>query len=206
MFRKKTFVSCVILLFHLLLSVMHLGAYTARTLTRDKGPIIIRGEDIEKEPALPSEYLRLFAFRGGELVPIPFQVDKFSMEGEAILDPARETKRRKERMARFQKKIAAGNIPEGQVEAEAQKAGYEERMDVLDFNDELVFHVRDVGDRADAGDLSGEQAERIFEIEMSYARSRLGSVYICMTRLFTVSTESDSMMALSSDFDIFCMP
>ena len=56
-----------------------------KSLKRYVDPLIIMGEYLSSMQGLPLAGLRLYAFRDQEFVPIPFQVDETTEEGDKVL-------------------------------------------------------------------------------------------------------------------------
>src|SRR5690606_25276112 len=60
------------------------------TLGRTTGAVIVPGERLEAALGAPIERLRLYALRGEELRPIPFQVDERTSQGGFAFDGGEE--------------------------------------------------------------------------------------------------------------------
>lgn len=61
---------------------------------RKEDPIVVRGADLAPLTGHPTQALRLLAVREGQLVPIPFQIDKRDAKGAPILELIRERENR----------------------------------------------------------------------------------------------------------------
>ncbi|UCD86066.1 MAG: hypothetical protein JSU92_07700 [Deltaproteobacteria bacterium] len=100
-------------------------ATTAKTITRTEDPVIMEGKLLPELMEKKIENLRLFAFSGGEFKPIPFQIDEKLPDGSYVLP-----------------QLAPGMCEGKDVSANDEDQG------LFDKNDDLVFLVKDIGDRA----------------------------------------------------------
>jgi hypothetical protein len=95
-----------------------------KTLTRVEDFVVAHGEILKRNLGRDIGQMGLLAFREGKLVPIPFQIDEISPDGDWVLT---------------------------QVPPELENAGLKPEKDSdegnLDGNDELAFMARDSGDR-----------------------------------------------------------
>ncbi|UCD83705.1 MAG: hypothetical protein JSU92_10455 [Deltaproteobacteria bacterium] len=95
-----------------------------KTLTRTEDFVIIHGEKLTKNLYNNISNMSLFAFTDGEIKPVPFQIDEINSEGEWVLP----------------------TIPHHLKDKDI-KPDVDDDSGNLDRNDELVFMVRDSGDR-----------------------------------------------------------
>ena len=95
-----------------------------RTMTRTQDFIVIHGEKIKKNLNKKIETLSLLAKIDGKVEPIPFQVDEINEEGEWVLP----------------------QFPP-YLEKTSYKVDKDDDDGHLDENDELVFMIKDAGDR-----------------------------------------------------------
>lgn len=63
-------------------------------LTRREDPIVVRGADLAPLAGRPMQTLRLLSVRKGQLVPVPFQIDKFDAGRRPVLRCIRERESR----------------------------------------------------------------------------------------------------------------
>ncbi|MDD5224383.1 MAG: hypothetical protein PHE84_10355 [bacterium] len=95
-----------------------------KTLARMEDYVVVPGKILRKNLGLDIGQMGLLAFREGKLVPIPFQIDELSPDGDWVLT---------------------------QVPPELENTGLKPEKDdddgSLDANDELAFMARDAGDR-----------------------------------------------------------
>lgn len=100
-------------------------AKEAKTITRTEDPVIIEGKHFPELMGKNIEKLRLFAFFAGEFKPIPFQIDEKLPDGSYALP----------------------NLAPGMSEGKEVSTNDEDRG-LFDDNDDLVFMIKDIGDRA----------------------------------------------------------
>jgi len=113
-----------------------------KTLTRLEDYIVVHGLKLRKSLRRKIGSLSLFALHGGELKPIPFQIDEINRDGEWVLPQI------------------PPHLEDKSLEPEA-----DDDNGHFDENDELVFMVRDSGDRARWETLP-EGAVAVDEIEL----------------------------------------
>ncbi len=133
------------------------GESTARTLSRTADFIVLQGSDLPAHLGKRIDSLSLLSRVDGKVAPIPFQVDELDADGEWVLP----------------------NIPSDDGETASRVIEGDETPGILDENDQLVFMVRDSGDRIPGNDLPGEArtAEEIsLEDPVDHGRSW---VYLC---------------------------
>ncbi len=125
-----------------------------KTLKRSRGEVVLKGAVLDGTLNRPIENLALLALHEGRLVPIAFQVDELDEAGEWVLT---------------------------MVPPRLEGSGIEPDRDVdggaLDDNDELVFMLKDAGDRLAAGGLP-EGVVAADEIELADSGGRAW-VYLC---------------------------
>lgn len=102
-----------------------------KTLNRKEDPIVILGNKLKNNLGKDIAKMSLFSCVDGKVKPIPFQIDEIMPDGNWVLPSASPA---------LQEKIKKGKIkPEKDVDD-----GH------LDDNDQLVFMIRDSGDRVSA--------------------------------------------------------
>jgi len=127
-----------IMLAAVILSAVHpaFAADEAKTFTRTEDPIVLTGGDLVEVMRWEIARTRAFAFRNGAAVAIPFQIDERKKNGDYVLPFGGSGGRDDE--------IAGG----------------------IDANDELIFMVRDAGDRGGKDRLPGG-AGRVVEMTLT---------------------------------------
>ncbi len=98
---------------------------TAKTITRIFDPVIMEGKSFPELMGKKIENLRLFTFLEGEFKPIPFQIDEKLPDGSYVLP----------------------NLVPG-VRKGKDVSTKDEDQGLFDKNDDLIFLVKDIGDRA----------------------------------------------------------
>lgn len=98
-----------------------LGEGRAMSLDRAMDQVVIPGKGFKSLRVRPITKLRLMAFREGSLIPIPFQVDEKTPDGDYVM-----------------------TRPDGSIDHDHDNG-------LFDYNDELVFMAKDVGDCDDPG-------------------------------------------------------
>ncbi len=95
-----------------------------KTMSRTEDFVVVRGSAIKRNLDQDIERMALLACINGKIQPIPFQIDEISSEGEWILP----------------------NYPP-YLKKPKKRIDRDEDQGLLDENDELVFMIRDSGDR-----------------------------------------------------------
>ena len=130
--------------------------HTERTMSRTADFVVVQGAELPLSLGKRISHLSLIARTRGEIGPVPFQVDEIDSHGEWVLPEtpphagtARET--------------TAEDHPSGR----------------LDENDQLVFMIRDAGERIPAAELPAD-ALTVEEITLKDPRDHgLAWVYLC---------------------------
>ncbi|UCD83567.1 MAG: hypothetical protein JSU92_09695, partial [Deltaproteobacteria bacterium] len=99
---------------------------TAKTITRNHDPVIMEGKFFPELMGKKIGNLRLFALLDGEFKPIPFQIDEKLPNGSYVLP----------------------NLVPGVNEGKDISTNDEDRG-LFDENDDLIFLVKDIGNRAE---------------------------------------------------------
>ncbi len=117
----KLLISCLAIL---ITSLTCFGStdYYKKNMPPTADPVIISGRDIPKMVALEIHGLRMFSYRGGAYVPIPFQIDQRNSDGDWVWDVALD-----------QEKTFDDEDTKGKK--------------IFDENDLLIFLSKDTGDR-----------------------------------------------------------
>jgi len=115
-------------------------AQVEKTMTRTQDFIVIHGAKIKKNLNKKIDTLSLLAKVNGKIEPIPFQVDEINEDGEWVLP----------------------QFPP-YMEKSSYKVDKDDDDGHLDENDELVFMIRDAGDRITETEYS-EVAQTVDEI------------------------------------------
>ncbi len=102
------------------------------TITRQFDHIVVKGSELKENIYRSIPLLGLYAFKAGKMEPIPFQVDEITEKGNWVLP---------HKSPYLDKKTATKS-----------KLLQEKPPLVIDENDELVFMITDIGDRAAAAD------------------------------------------------------
>jgi len=102
-------------------------------MTRSADPVVIKGKEFPSMKGLGLDGFRLFVFSRGQWQPVPFQIDEMDGDGFYVLP--------------------SGKRPN-------KDTGKGERAGELDDDDELVFMVSDVGEKAPSGRGQGGLGER----------------------------------------------
>jgi hypothetical protein len=132
------------------------SAQEKKTLTRQEDYIIVRGRELRKTRNEKISNLSLFSSIAGEINPIPFQVDEVNPEGEWVLP------------------MISPSFKDRSIEVDR-----DDDNGHLDENDELVFMVRDSGDRL-APDHYPPGAVAVDEIRLEDPiDGALAWVYLC---------------------------
>lgn len=140
----------------------------AAAFDRPHDPVILSGDVLEALYGRRIENLRLMAVKGGKLAPIPFQIDKRDPDGEYMtpgakippsivkatdFDARSEPEKREERIEDFEdelddyeKQVKKGRLARRDLDKMRKAAYWVEKIDELDFNDELAFMSRDAGE------------------------------------------------------------
>jgi len=106
-----------------------------KNLTRWPDPVVMHGSDLPGWAGKPLDGLRLYACRLGRFVPVPYQFDEITPDGEKVL-------------------------PDGGPEANPEDGNR-----ALDPQDELLFMAHDLGDRVRPQDwVSGLGAAQEIEV------------------------------------------
>ena len=141
-----------------------------KTLARELDPVAISGELLSAFDGKLIEKMRLYAHQNGQWIPIPYQIDKKDPDGEFIIssntvpddvreetgfDDTPEPEKREERIEdfedarkKYEKRIKKGELTREEFEQMRREAYHVEKLDEVDYNDELVFMARDAGGRA----------------------------------------------------------
>ncbi len=161
-------------------------AQQAKTLRRELDPVVVSGDVLKPLWGSKADDLRLLANRKGWFEVIPFQIDKKDPDGEFLintntipadvqkevdLDEVPEAGKRKKRVRKFEKNLDdyRDDVKDGKLTQEAlddlrRNAYWEEKPGEIDYNDELVFMVRDSGSRVARSEWGASQG---VEIEIS---------------------------------------
>ena len=99
------------------------------TITRQFDHIVITGSDLAENRNKPIPLMRLYAFKGGKMRPIPFQVDEITEDTDWVLP---------QKSPYLSKKMA-----------DKARLIKDDPPEIMDDNDELAFMITDIGDRAD---------------------------------------------------------
>lgn len=127
-------------------------------LTRREDPVVVRGADLAPLAGRPTQALRLLSVRQGQLVPVPFQIDKFDTGRRPILKCVRKRENRP-----WQVNPALALHPD------------------LEADDELVLLAGDLGPRANP-----KQLPTRFAIEIAATDTNTGaSAYTYLLELGT---------------------
>ncbi|MCB0219593.1 MAG: hypothetical protein KDH09_07865 [Chrysiogenetes bacterium] len=143
-------------------------ATRASAFDRPHDPVILSGDTLKALYGRKIPSLRLMAVRDGKLVTIPFQVDKRDPDNEYMtpgakipqdiidatdFDARSEAEKRAERiedfeddLSDFEKAVKKGKLAQSELEEKRKAAYWVEKIDELDYNDELAFMGRDAGD------------------------------------------------------------
>ncbi|MEW6775207.1 MAG: hypothetical protein AB1405_02865 [Bdellovibrionota bacterium] len=134
----------------------------AKTLGRQLDPVVVVGNPLRALWGRKITQLRLFALRNGRFEPIPYQIDKKNPEGEFLLETGEvpeyvrkevglqgfsESRKRALRIQEFEKKQQKKKLNPQAAASEREWAYFNEQMEELDYNDQLVFMARDAGGR-----------------------------------------------------------
>ena len=123
--KKSMYIKCLIpCLAILITSFPCFGTtdYYKKNLSRTADPVIISGRDIPRMIATEIDGLRMFSYRAGAYVPIPFQIDQRNSKGDWVWDVALEQEKT------FDDEDTIGEK-------------------IFDENDLLVFLSKDTGDK-----------------------------------------------------------
>ncbi len=125
-----------------------------KTITRVEDFVVIKGEKIVENFGKAISSMALIAKIEGKIQPIPFQIDEINKKGQWVL-------------------------PELPPESKSSKRDKDEDKGCVDKNDELVFMIRDAGDRiAPAG--YPEKALAVDEITLTDPEDKGRAwVYLC---------------------------
>ncbi len=130
---------------------------TPLTMTRKADFIVIQGKDLPAHLGKKIDSLSLLSRVDEKVAPIPFQVDEINAEGEWILP----------------------DTPSEDGGKSSDRTETDDAPGILDENDQLVFMIRDSGDRVPAADIPGQvlSAEEITLLDpVDQGRSW---VYLC---------------------------
>lgn len=158
------------------LAILAVAAWAAparaqeKTMARDLDPVALSGEPLQGFEGRKIDRMRLYAHQNGQWIPIPYQIDKKDPDGEFIIstntvpdevrdeagfDDIPEAEKHEERIEdfedsrkKYEKQIKKGELSREEFERIRRNAYHEEKLDQLDYNDELVFMARDSGSRA----------------------------------------------------------
>lgn len=140
-----------------------------RTLTRTEDPIVVTGDELASFQGMPIESLRLYAWRGGQWSPVPYQIDEKDPDGNFVISSQTipesvieeigaedlEPRSREQRIAAFERKrgdyeerVEEGKLTPEEFERLKRSAYFTEHPGEFDYNDELVFMAGDIGDAA----------------------------------------------------------
>ncbi len=131
---KADLIFCLIV-FCLFLFVSHSWGETVEvslkknTISRQFDHIVVKGSDLKQNLNKHIPSMRLYAFRNGKMQPIPYQIDEITADGDWVL-PYKSPYLNKKQEAK-------------------SKLIREDSHLVMDENDELVFMITDIGDKAD---------------------------------------------------------
>ena len=126
-----------------------------RTMSRTADCMVVHGSQMTNNLHKKNDLMALFAVRDGVLEPIPFQIDEINEEGLRVL-------------------------PNHPPDAKEKKIAYKDDDDGhLDENDEVVFMIRDTGDRIDEASYP-EGALAVDEIQIvDDVDGGMSWVYLC---------------------------
>jgi hypothetical protein len=134
----------------------------AKTLQRVTDPVIVSGKDLPQLIGKDIAHIRVFAFRNGKAVAIPFQIDQRDSSGQWVWDVVY-----RKRFAFIDEEIA---VPRKWEPATSGRGTSDDEDPVgtalLDANDVLVFMAEDVGDYSEAP-RTGIDAPLILSLEVS---------------------------------------
>ena len=169
-----------------LLPALPAFAQQAKTLRRELDPAVVSGDVLKPLWGAKADNLRLFAKRKGQFEVIPFQIDEKDPDGEFLintntipeevqkevdLDDVPEADKRKKRIKKFEKNLEdyREDVKDGKLTQQAlddlrRNAYWDEKPGEFDYNDELVFMVRDSGARVARAEWGASQG---VEIEIS---------------------------------------
>ncbi len=141
-----------------------------KSLKRQVDPVVISGESSRPLWGKEIPKIRLQVRRAGAWAAVPFQIDKVDPDGnyfiatntvpqdvrdETGIDDTPEPKKRTKRIKAFEsdredfeEAVAAGQMSAKELDDKKRAAYFEENLDILDYNDEVVFMARDAGDQA----------------------------------------------------------
>jgi len=115
-----------------------------KTLQRIVDPVIIAGENLPDLMGIDIERIRIFAFRKGKAVPIPFQVDQRDSTGDWVWDVSYRQQ--------FDFDEEGLHLPATRKPASHGRGTVDDQdpwgKAVLDGNDELVLMAQDLGDHS----------------------------------------------------------
>jgi hypothetical protein len=139
------------------------GVLELKTIARWPDPVVLLGKDLHACMGRPLEKLGLFAVRLGRFLPIPYQFDEYTEDGDKVL-------------------------PDRGPDANPQDGN-----GLLDFQDELVFMAHDLGDRAQPTEWARQLAVRPEEVLEIKVRNPLdGTLGWCYLVFFPESTPARS--------------
>lgn len=149
----------------MLIAVLFLEAGAARskkgaksTMKREIDYVIINAKILKNNLKKDISNMGLFAFRNGNISPIPFQIDEMNPEGEYVLT----------------------QIPPGDLADEDLKPEQDVDNGLLDDNDQIVFMIKDSGDRISGKKDLPPNATSVDEITLVDPLNKGKSwVYLC---------------------------
>jgi len=145
-----------------------------KSLARGVDPVVVSGDTTKPLWGKKTASLRLQVRKDGAWTAIPFQIDKMNPDGEYFIasntvpqsvrdetgiDDTPEPKKRTKRIKEFESdrddyedEVKEGKRAKESLEELRRVAYFEEHLDEIDYNDEVVFMGRDAGDQAARGD------------------------------------------------------
>ncbi|MCW5828844.1 MAG: hypothetical protein KIT79_05965 [Deltaproteobacteria bacterium] len=145
-------------------------APAAKSLRREIDPVVVSGDPVKPLWGRKISSLRLQVRRDGAWAAIPFQIDKVDGDGDYFIatstipqeirdetgfEDVPEEKKRARRIKKFEgerkkleRQVEEGKLTQAELDDRRRNAYFEEDLEKLDYNDEVVFMGRDAGDQA----------------------------------------------------------
>ncbi len=133
--------------------------------SRPEGWVVLKGKIFKSLNNAPIDKVRVFTFKKGKLIPIPFQIDKVDIDGKFVLNSKYEEEMVEARKEAYEDALDEENFCKEKLAELKRKAEWVEDMKIFDEQDELVFMAWDLGSKASGKMLP--KATKIEEIKMT---------------------------------------
>lgn len=135
----------------ILIFTLQEGAFA---FSRPEDHVILKGSLFDHIKGRQINNIRVFAFKKGEPVAIPFQIDKLNVDGDYLFNIADEKEKTEKRKEAYEDALDEEDISEKKLKELKRRAEWIENPDIFDAEDEMVFMAMDLGEKSGGRPIS----------------------------------------------------